>query len=95
MKAQNYSFTYYDSVAGEQQKKHKILSEIIKYIEDFGYHGDSVGTVFCDGVPIMEYVSSKEKLIWIHLKGDLDVSEGLQKSNFDLGSKIKIRGKHC
>jgi hypothetical protein len=68
MKAQNHSFTYYDSVAGEQQKKHKTLSEIIKYIENFGYHGDSEGTVFCDGVPITEYVSRKEKLTLIHLK---------------------------
>ena len=39
-------FTYSDSEAGMQSETFTSLSSIVKYIEDFGYNGDSDGIVF-------------------------------------------------
>ena len=34
------TFTYSDSVAGMQNEKFNMLSELIKYLEDFGHTGE-------------------------------------------------------
>lgn len=58
------NYTYYDSEAGQQSQTFDKLSAIIKHIEDFGYNGDSSGTIFQDGEPIIEYDSSETGLTW-------------------------------
>lgn len=57
-------FTYSDSVAGKQTQKFSSLKEIKEYIENFGWHGDSEGTVFKNGTPICEYMSREDDLHW-------------------------------
>ena len=57
-------FTYTDSEAGKQNEVFNTLSEIVKYIEDFGYNGDSEGMIFQDDEPILEYVSRENGMYW-------------------------------
>ena len=61
------TFTYSDSVAGMQSVKFNKLSELIKYIEDFGHTGEesSSGIIYDNGDPILMYNSSLEDgLFW-------------------------------
>ena len=59
-------FNYSDSVAGMQTETFSKLSEIIKYIEDFGHEGEetSYGVIFQNDEPVLEYESSQDGLIW-------------------------------
>lgn len=63
---ENLKFTYSDSVAGMQTETFSNLSEIIKYLEDFGHEGEetSYGIIFQNDEPILEYVSTQEGLEW-------------------------------
>lgn len=58
------TYTYTDSEAGKQKDKFDSLSEIVKHIEEFGYHGDSDGVVLQDSEPIIEYSSREHGLTW-------------------------------
>ena len=59
------TYTYFDSVAGNQTEQFASLSEIVKYIEDFPYDGqDSDGTIFQNGEPIFTYASRVIGLDW-------------------------------
>lgn len=60
------TFTYSDSVAGMQTEEFTKLSEIIKYIEDFGHTGEesSIGIIYDNDEPILMYNSSLEGLFW-------------------------------
>lgn len=60
------TFTYSDSVAGMQVEKFDKLSEIIKYIEDFGHVGEesSTGVIYENDDPILMYNSSPDGLSW-------------------------------
>lgn len=57
-------FTYADSQAGIQQEKFNSLSSIVKYIEDFGWNGDSEGVIFQNEEEILEYISREDWLVW-------------------------------
>lgn len=59
-------FTYSDSVAGMQNEEFTKLSEIIKYIEDFGHTGEesSTGIIYDNDKPILMYNSSFYGLFW-------------------------------
>jgi len=59
-------YTYLDSIAGLQTKKFEKLSEIIKYIEDFGHHSEkeSSGCVYFNETPIIMYTSSGNGVFW-------------------------------
>lgn len=57
-------FTYSDSEAGNQKDVFTTLSEIVKFIEDFGWNGDSEGIIFQNDEPILEYVSRQDSLTW-------------------------------
>lgn len=57
-------FTYYDNVAGHQTISFTSLTEIIKYIEYFGWHGDSEGVVYADSKVILNYISKEDGIIW-------------------------------
>lgn len=68
MNTQANSFSYIDSIAGKQNETFGKLSEIVKYIEDFGFHGDfeqSTGVVYKNDNPILSYVSNKDSFEWI------------------------------
>lgn len=58
-------FTYSDSEAGTQKKSFFSLSEIVKHIEDFGWHGDSEGSIMQDGELILGYTSRETGLTWL------------------------------
>ena len=58
------TLTYTDHVAGKQSASFYTLSEIVKHIENFGWNGDSEGTVFQDQEPILEYVSRENEFYW-------------------------------
>lgn len=60
----NLKFSYTDSEAGKQNETFETLGEIVKYIEDFGYNGDSEGTIFQNDEPILEYVSRENGIYW-------------------------------
>ncbi len=60
-------FTYSDSVAGMQSETFTLLSEIVKYIESFGWNGDSEGVIFQNDEPILEYVSREDSLVWANI----------------------------
>jgi hypothetical protein len=64
MKAGKKQYSYSDSQAGTQPIKSEKLSDIIKDIENFGYHGDSQGIVYEDGHPILMYDSTEAGLSW-------------------------------
>ena len=57
-------FTYSDSEAGMQNETFTSLSSIVKYIEDFGYNGDSDGIVFQNEEPILLYSSKESGILW-------------------------------
>ena len=57
-------FTYSDSEAGMQNETFTSLSSIVKYIEDFGYNGDSDGIVFQNEEPILSYSSKESGILW-------------------------------
>lgn len=57
-------FTYSDSEAGMQSETFKSLSSIVKYIEDFGWNGDSDGIVFQNEEPILSYSSKESGIQW-------------------------------
>jgi hypothetical protein len=65
-KMETLKFTYSDSVAGMQNETFAKLSEIIKYIEDFGHEGDetSYGVIFQNDEPVLEYESNQDGLTW-------------------------------
>lgn len=58
------NFTYSDSVAGMQSETFSNLNEIVKYIEDFGYNGDSDGIILQNDEPILCYISREKGLLW-------------------------------
>lgn len=68
-------FTYSDSVAGVQHESFKSLSEIIKYIEEFGYYGDSEGVVFESDKPVLEYVNRENGITWRNTSNDEPLHE--------------------
>lgn len=57
-------FTYSDSEAGMQSETFKSLSSIVKYIEDFGWNGDSEGIIYENEIPILSYSSKEPGLQW-------------------------------
>ena len=57
-------FTYYDSEAGQQTTYFTSLSEMVKYIEEFGWHGDSHGVVYADNAVILNYTSKENGITW-------------------------------
>ena len=57
-------FTYSDSEAGMQSESFKSLSSIVKYIEDFGWNGDSEGIIYENEIPILSYSSKESGLQW-------------------------------
>lgn len=57
-------FTYSDSEAGMQSETFKSLSSIVKYIEDFGWNGDSEGIIYENEIPILSYSSKESGLQW-------------------------------
>ena len=57
-------FTYSDSEAGMQSESFKSLSSIVKYIEDFGWNGDSEGIVYENETPILSYSSKESGIQW-------------------------------
>ena len=58
-------FTYYDSEAGKQTEKFGSLEEIKKYINNLDGVGDSDGTVYKNGTPVLEYANIEgEKIVW-------------------------------
>lgn len=64
----NTVYTYADSLGGSQSEKFVSFSEIVKHIEDFGWHGDSEGVIFKD-VPngkevVVMYTSRENTLTW-------------------------------
>jgi len=63
----NVKFTYSDSEAGTQKENFTELSDIVKHIEGFGWHGDSKGVILQNDEPILEYVSREDGLIWSKL----------------------------
>lgn len=60
------TFTYSDSVAGMQNEKFSKLSELIKYLEDFGHAGEesSTGIIYDNDEPILMYNSSLDGFSW-------------------------------
>jgi hypothetical protein len=60
----NSRYTYIDNVAGKQSVSFTRLSEIITYIENFGWNGDSEGIVYQDQESIFGYVSREDGLYW-------------------------------
>ena len=57
-------FTYSDSKAGMQSESFKSLSSIVKYIEDFGWNGDSEGIIYENEIPILSYSSKESGIQW-------------------------------
>ena len=57
-------FTYSDSEAGMQSETFKSLSSIVKYIEDFGWNGDSEGIIYENEIPILSYSSKESGIQW-------------------------------
>lgn len=57
-------FTYSDSEAGMQSESFKSLSSIVKYIEDFGWNGDSEGIIYENEIPILSYSSKESGIQW-------------------------------
>ena len=57
-------YTYSDSVAGLQSEEFEKLSDIIKYLEDFGWYGDSEGIIFQNNENILEYESRENGITW-------------------------------
>ena len=58
-------FTYSDSEAGMQSESFKSLSSIVKYIEDFGWNGDSEGIIYENEIPILSYSSKESGIQWV------------------------------
>lgn len=58
------TFFYFDSEAGLQGQRFSLLSELIKHIEDFGWHGDSEGVIYANDTVILNYVSTKSGITW-------------------------------
>lgn len=57
-------YTYWDNVAGKQNESCENLSEIIGYIEKFGWHGDSEGVIFEGEEPLLWYTSREDGITW-------------------------------
>lgn len=60
-------YTYADREAGNQDVSFDKLSELIAYIEEFGYHGDSDGRVFFGNDEIFGYESREDGITWVSL----------------------------
>lgn len=60
-------FSYSDSVAGMQSETFNNLSEIVSYIEKFGYNGDSEGIIYQNDEQILMYISREDGIIWSSL----------------------------
>ena len=60
-------FSYSDSVAGMQSETFNTLSEIVSYIEKFGYNGDSEGIIYQDDEEILMYTSREDGITWSSL----------------------------
>ena len=63
----NLKFSYSDSAAGMQSEAFNTLSEIVSYIEIFGYNGDSEGLIYQNDEPIVMYISREDGITWSRL----------------------------